>query len=47
MLAHLAVDYGEAERQIDHHMADAGGGERFRYAHPVEHYDCSPIPMMR
>ena len=25
MLAHLAVDDGKAERQIDHHVADAGG----------------------
>ena len=30
MLAHLAVDDGKAERQVDHHMADAGGEQRFR-----------------
>ena len=29
VVAHLAVDDGEAQRQIDHHMADAGGEQRF------------------
>ena len=36
MLAHLAVDDGEAERQVDHHMADAGGEQRLRDAGGVE-----------
>ena len=28
VLAHLAVDDGEAERQVDHHVADADRQER-------------------
>ena len=32
MIAHLAVDDRKAQRQVDHHMADAGGEQRFRHA---------------
>ena len=42
VVAHLAVDDGKAQRQIDHHMADAGGEQRFRQAEPVEERPAAP-----
>ena len=38
VVAHLAVDDGKAERQVDHDMADAGGEQRLRHAGPVEQH---------
>ncbi len=34
VVAHLAVDDGKAEGQVDHHMADAGGDSDFREHRP-------------
>ena len=42
MLAHLAVDDGKAQRQVDDDMADADGQQRFRHADRVEQRSAAP-----